>query len=215
MKLYSVMDRLFKSVHEVIVLFSTGKDSIVTLDLCIKYLKEVSIVYMYFIKDLSYKEDILKYYEDRYNKKINRIPHPELTTYYNENVFGCNITNKKEPKISISENDNLLRYKFNKSYIAYGYKKTDSLSRRGQLWHGDGIDKRNKKIFPVANFSEKDIFYYIKKNKLKLPPEYKSGYRDINTFFERQTLEWLINNYPDDYKRVKEQYPLIESVLLR
>jgi phosphoadenosine phosphosulfate reductase len=113
------------------------------------------------------------------------------------------------------ELDNYFRKLFNISYIAYGYKKVDSLSRRGIIWHGNGIDERNKKIYPVADFTEKDIFYYIKKNKLKLSPEYQYGFRDINTFFKKDCLMWLRNTFYNDYLNVINEYPLLESVLYK
>ncbi len=185
-------------------------------DICNKYIKNIVPVYLYYVKGLSYREDFIKYYEDKYGREIVRLPHPELALYKKNNVFGCGKAKDREnQEVSLSENDNILRRQYNVSYIAYGYKKTDSLSRRGMIWHGDGIDERNKKIFPVADFSNKDIMYYVKKNKLLLPPEYKDGYRDINNFFEKRALTWLISRYPNDYEALKTEYPLIDSVLYK
>ncbi len=138
-----------------------------------------------------------------------------MSKYINKNVFGFGQGKQATRIIKPLELDNYFRKKYNMSYIAYGYKKVDSLSRRGIIWHGDGMDKRNKKIYPIADFTEKDCFHYIEKNKLKLPPEYNCGFRDINTFFEKDTLLWLKNTYLEDYNNVIIEYPYLEAVLYR
>jgi 3'-phosphoadenosine 5'-phosphosulfate sulfotransferase (PAPS reductase)/FAD synthetase len=73
-----------KTIHEIsrllwetpaVMMFSTGKDSIVTLDLMIKHYKgEMKFVYLYFVKGLPMKESILQHYEKRYGIAIDRLP---------------------------------------------------------------------------------------------------------------------------------------------
>lgn len=215
-RIYSVIESFSKIDDSIIIMFSTGKDAVVTLDLCCKYLKNIKPVYLYYFKDLKYRENYIKKVEDLYGLKIERLPHPELSKYYKIGVFGCQkIRNCRI--VSMTENDNILREKYNIKYVAYGYKGIDSLQRRGMIKNTNdtGIDEKIHKIYPVAHFSHKMIFDYIERNKLLLPPEYKSGFRDINTFFEKDSLRWLISNYPEDYEKIKEQFPLIDGVLLK
>ena len=51
----------------VIVGFSGGKDSIVTLDLCFRYFKTVKPYFMYLVPGLDFQEKMLKRYEERLN----------------------------------------------------------------------------------------------------------------------------------------------------
>jgi phosphoadenosine phosphosulfate reductase len=198
-----------ENITEAIVYFSTGKDSIVTLDLCKKYIKNIKVINLYY-NECQYRKDFIKYYEDRYGIEIIRRPHPYLARQYRENIYGCGY--RDIPLMTLGEHDKYIKTEYNISYIAYGYKKTDSLSRRGMIYHGDGIDKRNKYLYPVADFNNKQIMKYIKDHKLKLAPEYKAGFRDMDNYFEKNCLLWLRTNYPDDFEIIKKQYPLIEAV---
>lgn len=181
------------------------------LDLCCKYLKKVYPVFLYFIKDLSIRNNIIVYYEKRYKIKIASFPHHDLAKIYKAQAYCFN--NQSISIVSQFEMDNFLRDKFNCEWIAYGYKKSDSLSRRGILNMTEkGIDKKNKKIYPLMDWNNQDSMKYCKVSKLPLPPDYDFGFRDIN-FFKGKSLLFLKNNFPDDFKRVVNQFPFIEVSL--
>jgi predicted phosphoadenosine phosphosulfate sulfurtransferase len=107
-----------------------------------------------------------------------------------------------------------LRREYNLSYIAYGYRKSESLQRRGQLTSCDGFDRKFRRIFPISDWSEKDVLNYLKKERLPINEFYKYGYRDIN-FPSGEVLQLVKQNYPDDYKKIKAVYPLIEADIYR
>ncbi len=197
-------------------MFSTGKDSIVSLDLSIRSGLKVIPVFLYFVKDLSFKNNIIKFYEKKYKIKIHQ--HPRLEDLSRQFAAGAYRDKKlKIRKIKQHEVDEWLRNKYNTQWVVYGYKKADSLQRRGILNQNcmiDGIDIRNRKIYPLANAKEKEVFKYCKIHKLPLPVEYQYNFRDINNF-KGEALLWLYNNYPNDYQKVKKQYPFIEAALIQ
>jgi len=217
------MKELFKNIKnicsilddDIIVMFSTGKDATVMLDLLMNnYNKDkLHVVYMYFIKDLSFKNNILTYYQNKYKIKIDVFPHYELTKILKKRIgkkyySGANL--------SFSDMQSYLRKKYKTSWIAYGYRTGESIERAQMIRAEapDGIDHRNKKIYPVADWRESDVYRYIKSRKLPLTIEYSFGYRDINMPYD-EILHWLKLNYPDDYKRAIEQYPFLEGDLFR
>jgi phosphoadenosine phosphosulfate reductase len=71
----------------VIVGFSGGKDSICALDLCCRYFGTVHAYFMYLVPGLSFQEAQLRWYEQRHNLKIHRVPHPMLSSWLKWGVF--------------------------------------------------------------------------------------------------------------------------------
>lgn len=193
-------------------MFSSGKDSIATLDLCCKYIKKVIAVHLYFVKGLSFRENILKYYSNRYKIPVHQYPQTDVSRIFSNQAFVN--TTKDVSKIKQFDIELFIRKKHNISFLAYGYRKNESLQRRGQLSKCDGLEKKFKRFFPIADWTHKDVLHYMKCEKLPLSVEYSYGFRDIN-FFEGKGLIWLYRNYPDDYERVKQVYPFIDAELMR
>ena len=205
--LYGSIKHIASSINdEAIIFFSTGKDSAVMLDLIQRFFKLPGheYIYLYFHKGLSIRESVLSHYSKRYKIKFQQYPQFDVA-----NQAGV------KKKLRQADIEKFVRLKQNKIWMFYGYRKTESLERRGMMAHIDnGIDWKYKKLYPIADWSAKDVLYYIKQNKLVLPPDYRSGFRDINVFKGRALL-WLYNNYRSDYELIKSQYPGIEGELLR
>jgi 3'-phosphoadenosine 5'-phosphosulfate sulfotransferase (PAPS reductase)/FAD synthetase len=186
-----------------IVMFSTGKDSIVMADLLIKgYSGKKEFVFLYFVEGLEIKQRLIDYYEKRWNIKIHQQPDSQVLSMK---------TGKKYKPADIEKG---LRAKFNISYIAQGVRRDESMARRGMLAHLPyGIDERNKKLYPIADFSTKDVMSYIKLNKLMLPVEYSHGW--IHDFYvpDVNGLIYLKNNYPKDYQKVTAEFPQLKAMV--
>jgi 3'-phosphoadenosine 5'-phosphosulfate sulfotransferase (PAPS reductase)/FAD synthetase len=186
-----------------VVMFSTGKDSIVTLDLMIKHYKgPMKFVYLYFVKGLPMKEAILQHYEKRYGITIDRLP--------NSNHIRLK-TGKKRTLVHIEAD---IRFKYDISYLAKGDRRDESFSRRGQLAHVEhGIDEKHKNLYPVIDFSKNDIYSYVKLHKLPLPIEYNSG-KERDFYVPSATDLCLLKyNYPNDYQVIIKEFPQLEAVV--
>ena len=187
----------------VIVMFSTGKDSIVMADLLVKgYSGKKEFVFLYFVPGLEIKQRIIDYYEKRWKVKIHQQPH----------IRALSLKTGKKYKMADIERG--LRSKFNISYIAQGVRRDDSMARRGMLANLPyGIDERNKKLYPIADFSTKDVMSYIKLNKLPLPIEYSHGLKHDFSVPDINLMIYLKNNFPNDYKKVIKEYPKLEAMV--
>lgn len=206
--IYNSIKEISTSCKDVDVLFSTGKDSTVMLDLFMDQAKGSvgRVVFMYFCPDLSFEEKILRYQEQRYKIQITRIPHPDTALLLNRR------TNKR--RVGISQLEKYLRAE-GADWIAYGFRKDESLQRRGQLTQApNGIDAKYRKLFPLSEWSAKHINAYIRQNKLMIPTGYAVGFRDINSF-KGEALLYIYNNYPEDYEKIISVFPDVEGELIR
>ena len=184
-------------------MFSTGKDSIVMADLLVKsYTGKKEFVFMYFVQGLEIKQRIIDYYEKRWKIQIHQIPD------------NSNLSLKTGKKYKLADIEHGLRKTLNISYIAQGIRRDESLARRGMLAHLPyGIDERNKKLYPIADFSKKDVMAYIKLNKLPLPIEYQHGWQHDFYTPDVDGLVYLKNNFPKDYKKVIKEFPKLEAMV--
>jgi hypothetical protein len=122
------------------------------------YKGPMRFVYLYFVKGLPMKECILQHYEKRYGISIDRLP---------DSSYIFLKTGKKHTLAHIEAD---IRYKYDISYLASGMRRDETFSRRGQLAHiPSGIDEKYKKLYPVINFTKKDILSYVKLHKLPMP----------------------------------------------
>jgi 3'-phosphoadenosine 5'-phosphosulfate sulfotransferase (PAPS reductase)/FAD synthetase len=185
----------------IIIMFSTGKDSIVMSDLLIKsYSGKKEFVFLYFVEGLEIKQRIIDHYEKRWNIKIHQQPH------------FTPLSLKTGKKYKMADIERGLRAKFNISYIAQGVRRDESMARRGMLAHLPyGIDEKYKKLYPIADFSAKDVMAYTKLNKLPLPVEYSHGLKHDFSVPDVDMLIYLKNNFPNDYQKVVAEFPQLEA----
>lgn len=188
----------------VLIMFSTGKDSIVTTDLFFKHhTGKKELVFLYFVDGLEIKEKLLRYYEKRWDCKIHRRP-----SFESLNLI------QKDKKYKMADIEAGLRAEFDISWIAQGIRKDESLARRGMLAHLPfGIDEKYKKVYPISDWSAKKVLSYCKLNKLPLPVEYQHGLKHDFYIPDAQLLLYLKNNFNKDYKKVIETFPQLEGMV--
>jgi len=164
---------------------------------------------MYKVKGISFRDEILSYYENRYGIKIHQVPHNELMTHQ------AKLYNRKGKKTFLmGDMEKMIRRKYALEWLVYGYKKQDFLTRRIQLNQTGLIDEKYKKFYPIGNWTDKEVRAYIEREKLRLPIEYSYGFNNIDTY-KGEALLFVYHNFPEDYKRIKAQYPFIDAELLR
>lgn len=196
----------------VIVGFSGGKDSIVTLDLCFKYFKRVQPFFMYLVPGLEFQEVMLRWYENKYKTEIIRVPHFEVSEFLKYGSFTVYDDNVEI--VRINDTYNYIREKTGMYWIAAGERCADSIIRNAMIKHSGSIDYKRGRFYPIAYWSKKEILEYIKYKKLYLSPEQKKlgfSFRSL----DGSELAVVKEQYPNDYKKILKVYPFAGAGVVR
>lgn len=196
----------------VIVGFSGGKDSIVTLDLCFRYFKNVQPFFMYLVPGLEFQEKQLRWYENKYNTEIIRLPHFELSNGFKYGAFR-NIDYDVDI-VGINDTYAYIREQTGMYWIAAGERCADSIVRNAMIKQSGSIDYKRGRFYPLAYWKKNEVLQYIKQKKLYISKEQK----DMGFSFRGLTgkeLSIIKNLYPDDYEKVLKVFPFAEASVVR
>lgn len=188
----------------VIVGFSGGKDSIVTLDLCFRYFKKVVPFFMYLVPGLEFQEKMLKRYEERYNTEIIRLPHFEVSEFLKYGSFT--VPDWNVDVVGINDTYSYLREMTGIHWIAAGERCADSIVRNAMIKKSGSIDYKRGRFYPIAYWKKNEVMQYIKQKKLYLSKEQ----REIGFSFRSLAgceLAVIKQMYPKDYEKILNVYP--------
>lgn len=188
----------------VIVGFSGGKDSIVTLDLCFKYFKNVKPFFMYLVPELEFQERMLKWYENKYQTEIIRIPHFECSNFLKYGSFT--LADWDIDIVKINDTYEYLRQQTGYHWIAAGERCADSIVRNAMIKKSGSIDYKRGRFYPLAYWKKNEVLQYIKQKKLYLSPEQRKlgfSFRSL----AGSELAIIKEIYPKDYEKILKVYP--------
>lgn len=209
---------LFRSVEtaaaitdSVLVAFSGGKDSVVTLDVCMRHFAHVEGFFMYQVRGLSFQESILRYYEDKYGIPIHRIPHFELSQWLRYGLFrSCDFDC---PIVSVKETYDYMRENTDIWWIAAGERIADSVWRRAMIKSSGTIDPKRGRFFPIAEWSKADVMAYIKQRNLRVGAESSRLGFSFRSLMGKDLLK-IQKHFPQDYARIRRWFPLVDVSII-
>lgn len=206
--LFDTIKTASKLTDSVLVGFSGGKDSTVVLDLCFKYFKHVQPYFLYMVKDLEFQEKILRYYEKRYNTKILRYPHFQVSEFL---AYGtCCLADDYSPIVKTHDMYNYIREETGIYWLAGGERMADSIIRNAMMKRSGSIDHKRGKIYPIAYWKKKHVMAYLKNNKLPLSLESRILGFSFRSFMPEEMYK-IRKHFPKDFEKIKEVFPLIEA----
>lgn len=201
-----------KVTDSVIVAFSGGKESIVTLDLCCRYFKNVKAFFMYIVPNLSFQEKTLQWYENKYDLEITRLPHMDASMFFR---YGCF---RKEdytfPIISINDIYKYVRLQNDIWWIAAGERINDSIVRRAMMKKSGSIDAQRGRFYPISAWNKHEVLDYIKYHKLYMGADSKKMGFSFKSL-EGRELFMIKENFPDDYEKILHLYPFAAASVKR
>ena len=207
-RLLDVIETARVMTDRVLVAYSGGKDSVVTLDLCCKHFPHVAAFHMHYAPDLSFQERNLRWAEKHYGIEIMRIPHFEVSDLLRDGVYHAEDASVR--RVSIAEVYAYAREQTDTFWIAAGERIADSIVRRAMIVKDGTVNANRGRIFPVAHWTKAHITAYIRRNNLRVSEEAAilgHSFRGL----EHKDLAIIKQSYPEDYRRIVAMYPLVEA----
>lgn len=196
----------------VIVAFSGGKESVVVMDLCQRYFKNVTAFFMYICPNLSFQERTLEWYEKKYQKEIIRIPHMDVSEFFHYGSFRRE--DYSFPIVSINDIYRYVRLETDTWWIAAGERIDDSIVRRAMMKKSGSIDVQRGRLYPVSMWKKKEILDYIKFHNLYLGQDSRKMGFSFKSLWGKELL-MLKQHFPDDYYKVLKLYPFAAAGVKR
>lgn len=194
---------------------SLGKDSVCTLDLCVRYFRKVNPYFMYIVKGLPFQENYIKYLEDRYGVSILRVPHWMLGDLYACGYYReSNSITDQSPHITVKDMELYLSDVFQCDWFATGQMMCESIERNAMIKSVGEVDEVNHRIYPLAEWSPMKVKSYLMQKRINLAPEYQYLNRSIGDL-RPENLECLKKHFPEDYEKVKRVFPYVEALSAR
>lgn len=202
--------------------FSTGKDSIACWLRLREHFDEIIPYYHYLVPGLEFVEESLAYYEQYFGTRIVRLPSPGLYRMISNNVF------QPPNRIRAVALVGLKNFSFGNAAqwlrddiglqddhpYALGVIASDSPLRRMGIHRSGGYVERQKKWYPIYDYKRQDVYDAIEREGIKLPVDYRMMPRSFDGL-SVVYLAGIKKNYPSDYRKILEWFPLAELEVLR
>ena len=118
------------------------------------------------------------------------------------------------PTMKLSDVEAAVRKASGFDWIAYGWRKADSITRRVVLKKWGMVYEHTKKFFPLSEWLTKDVVSYLKTQNIPLPKQVGGDGQGVSGFsLAEANLVWLKKHYPNDFKKVLEVFPLAEVMV--
>lgn len=197
-----------------IVAVSGGKDATACLQLYRSHNPTGKIVGMfwYLVEGLEFQERYLRYLERRFEFRIMRLPHFFNAEYLRTAAYAPPVD---APQVSQSDIVAHARLETGLDWLILGEKKCDNPPRLWMLRKCKGWNERERKAYPVANWTHGQVFSYLKSHGVALPPEYRFGLDTSFGGFVGAELKAIKERYPSDWKKIERRFPFIEAAIFR
>lgn len=213
------------SIDRIAILLSCGKDATAVLALCCEHLhippSAIRPFFMYTVPNLSFQERYLTYLERRFSVTITRIPHWALSRLLRASAFRHGTAAATSVKLlRPSHVDAYIRRETGCHWIATGEKRTDSIERNAMITQCEGISTVRGRIWPVGYWTDQDANSYLCRMRMMRPPDYRllprlrsgGSFSDLISMREAVVIK---SNYPDDWRKICEMFPLAEAQVVR
>lgn len=191
-----------------IISYSGGKDSLALIDLTLRTGKRVVAFFMYKIPHLDSTQFICNYARQRFAIEVLELPHWSTSHDLREGKFRAR--GMDVPLLKVPDIENVARQKTGLKWVGVGYKKLDSLERRGMLtdWYkkyGEPVNPDRGVFTCIDDWSHKDVREHLAQSNIEVPSMDSGGLNGIS--LAPHSLAWLRTYWPQDYQRMLRYFP--------
>jgi phosphoadenosine phosphosulfate reductase len=153
------------------VAVSFGKDSLATLDLCCQAFTRVEAYYLYRVAGLEIVEQWAREVQRRHGVVVRYYPHFDLTRCYRNAVCQPHWQGlAKVPKLEMVDVEAAFRAEADVEWIAYGWRRNDSMSRAMIMKQTGGIDAKARRVYPLRAWSRAMVYAQLDGRGIPRPP---------------------------------------------
>lgn len=206
----------------ILMSFSGGKDSIAMW----LYLREHFTIipyFLYWVPGLSFVEESMDYYEEFFDTEITRMPHPLFYKMLREKAYQPPENWAALDALQLADfdfadiDDILADYFFDDGFpfTAIGMRMKDNIDRRNMILQKGTLGTgRRRYYYGIWDWDVDQVSKIILKSGIKLSKEYKYWGRTLAAF-DYQYLKPLKVNFPEDFQRIQQWFPLIDLEIFR
>ncbi|WP_294637412.1 phosphoadenosine phosphosulfate reductase family protein [uncultured Aquabacterium sp.] len=210
------MKRLAKTHDRVCVGFSGGKDSLVCLDLAVRFFSEVVPFCMYLVPDLDCDRQRTAIAKERYGLDVHFFPHP-VSLNYLQGGYYCDFLPflQAMPEVHPWTYYKGMMGRMGCTLMIDGMKKADGSFRRRKLATETEEEKRMT-FRPLKQWLKWEVLSYLKARDIPLPKSHtNTAAGNSGTSLQVQEVLTLHDYYPADYEKVRAIFPYVDAIVAR
>lgn len=175
------------------------------------HFKEIVCVFMYFVPGLEHQEKFIRWAKAKYpNTSFIQVPHWNLSYIFRSGMF-C-VPKPKQKLLKLSDIKQSIQFQTGIHHVFLGMKKADSFNRRLMLNRMGEPYMQNGYVYPLADWTNKDVLAYARQKALPEPIRY-SKKASGGCGFNEECFVFLRENYPQDHEKIIKAFPMSEKIL--
>lgn len=211
------LERVSRRQSRIAVSYSGGKDSLAVMDLCVKSFAQVTAFFWYAVPDLEVCNAQIRFARARWGIEVIQIPHWDMMMAMRDGVW-CDTTGvmDKIPDMGLKHGYAHSLNIIDTELCATGMKESDGLPRR--QFFANIRDSKDafwrRLVFPIREWSKNDVLDYLRANDIPIH-ESEPGAVTTGVGLNHDSLCWLHDRHPEDFKKLLRWFPYAEAVIKR
>lgn len=207
----AILKKARERSDSVLVSWSGGKDSIVTMDLCCRTFSRVEAFFMAWVPGLRCIEEPVIAGAARFGVKLHIVPHWAAMRCLRLGIYCFNGPERDWwPDVKLRDIYAMVIADTGIPLIATGAKRRDGLWRKRNL---DSTKGWTEVITPIVGWSNAEVADHLVSRKIPVPRGDRADGSGAD--LSKPFLLWLWKNHREDFEILEEHFPFARVVVLQ